>query len=114
MTFFRLSVASVSLWFKIVFSEFQTVVQTDAHEAQFHSTLSCLCFIRVYPRNPRCFSLIFSKLTIDRDMSHSSSDQRLPLPLVAVGPRFPGWGSWEWVGADLEADLAHWYRTRVF
>src|SRR5258708_17346290 len=34
--------------------------------------------------------------------------------VVAVGPRFPGWGSWEWIGADLQRDLSQWYSTCVF
>lgn len=37
-----------------------------------------------------------------------------PPPVVAVGPQFPGWGSWEWIGADLERDLSQWYATSVF
>src|SRR5712692_2509576 len=27
-------------------------------------------------------------------------------PLVAFGPQMPGWGSWEWAGADVAAELA--------
>jgi hypothetical protein len=35
-------------------------------------------------------------------------------PVVAIGPRFPGWGSWEWVGADLASDLSRWFGTSIF
>jgi len=45
-------------------------------------------------------------------VSHSSSQQWLPF--IAVGPQLPGWGSWEWLGADLASDLSPWYRTESF
>jgi hypothetical protein len=35
-------------------------------------------------------------------------------PTVAIGPEMPGWGSWEWVGADLAAELSEYYRTTTF
>src|SRR5262245_27316687 len=35
-------------------------------------------------------------------------------PVVAFGPVMPGWGSWDWVGADLLAELARYYRTVPF
>jgi hypothetical protein len=35
-------------------------------------------------------------------------------PTVAIGPVMPGWGSWEWVGADLVQELAKYYRIRTF
>jgi hypothetical protein len=34
--------------------------------------------------------------------------------IVAIGPVMPGWGSWDWVGADLLAELATYYRTVPF
>jgi len=36
------------------------------------------------------------------------------LPRLAVGPAVPGWGSWDWVGAALVADLASEYRVETF
>jgi len=33
---------------------------------------------------------------------------------VAFGPERPGWGSWDWVGADLRDALGHAYETRTF
>lgn len=35
-------------------------------------------------------------------------------PLVAFGPEAPGWGSWQWVGADLLPPLAGAFRTACF
>jgi hypothetical protein len=35
-------------------------------------------------------------------------------PVVAFGPVMPGWGSWDWVGADLMAELRRYYRTVPF
>src|SRR5205814_2006677 len=36
------------------------------------------------------------------------------IPSVAFGPEMPGWGSWDWVGADLAEELAHCYRTTSY
>jgi hypothetical protein len=33
---------------------------------------------------------------------------------IAIGPRMPGWGSWEWLGADLAAALRGRLDVRVF
>jgi hypothetical protein len=35
-------------------------------------------------------------------------------PVVAFGPRMPGWGSWEWVGADIQHQLATHFQTVCF
>lgn len=35
-------------------------------------------------------------------------------PHLAVGPETPGWGSWEWVGADLVPELGQGFETGVF
>lgn len=35
-------------------------------------------------------------------------------PSVAFGPKAPGWGSWDWVGADLAAALGKDFRTSTF
>lgn len=35
-------------------------------------------------------------------------------PVVAFGPRMPGWGSWDWLGQDLAEALAPWFETKVF
>jgi hypothetical protein len=35
-------------------------------------------------------------------------------PTIAFGPETPGWGSWEWVGADLIGALAGPFCTRSF
>jgi hypothetical protein len=35
-------------------------------------------------------------------------------PVVAFGPAMPGWGSWDWVGSDIRAELAGTYRTCSF
>jgi hypothetical protein len=35
-------------------------------------------------------------------------------PIVAFGPETPGWGSWDWVGADLEGELANSFSTSRF
>src|SRR6516165_6592764 len=34
--------------------------------------------------------------------------------VVAFGPEMRGWGSWEWIGADVQAELAKYYPTRSF
>jgi hypothetical protein len=34
--------------------------------------------------------------------------------VLAFGPEMPGWGSWEWVGLDLQHELRHCYRTASF
>lgn len=33
---------------------------------------------------------------------------------VAFGPVMPGWGSWDWVGADLCEELGHYFVTTTF
>ena len=33
---------------------------------------------------------------------------------VAFGPALSGWGSWEWVGADLEGLLKRYLDTKIF
>jgi hypothetical protein len=30
---------------------------------------------------------------------------------LAIGPEMPGWGSWEWVGADVARELAKYFRV---
>ena len=35
-------------------------------------------------------------------------------PLVAFGPEMLGWGSWDWVGADLWQEVGRHYRTATF
>ena len=35
-------------------------------------------------------------------------------PRVCFGPEMPNWGSWHWIGADLCAHLASWFRTSTF
>src|SRR5262245_40876669 len=35
-------------------------------------------------------------------------------PVVAFGPEMPGWGSWDWVGADLRDESATFYETLTF
>lgn len=35
-------------------------------------------------------------------------------PVLAFGPEMPGWGSWDWVGADMERQLAQRYETRRY
>src|SRR5262249_50895009 len=35
-------------------------------------------------------------------------------PVVAFGPVMPGWGSWEWVGADVCREVSKHFRTAVF
>jgi hypothetical protein len=35
-------------------------------------------------------------------------------PVIAFGPRMPGWGSWDWVGSDLQTHLASTFRTISF
>lgn len=42
-------------------------------------------------------------------MSHQRN-----LPVVAFGPAMPGWGSWEWVGADLVRELSPSFETVSF
>lgn len=37
-----------------------------------------------------------------------------PRPRVAIGPEMPGWGSWEWLGADLSRELARWFAVSIF
>ena len=38
----------------------------------------------------------------------------LQRPVIAFGPEMLGWGSWEWVGADLRDELARCCRTVTF
>jgi hypothetical protein len=33
---------------------------------------------------------------------------------IAFGPEMPGWGSWEWVGADIAATLKSHYQTVIY
>src|SRR5262245_44139397 len=33
---------------------------------------------------------------------------------VAFGPVMPGWGSWDWVGADICRELSKYFHTTVF
>jgi hypothetical protein len=40
--------------------------------------------------------------------------ERHGAPSVAIGPVMPGWGSWEWVGADLLGESAAWCRADRF
>ena len=35
-------------------------------------------------------------------------------PTVAFGPEMPGWGSWDWVGADIAQELSKSFRTAMF
>jgi hypothetical protein len=35
-------------------------------------------------------------------------------PVIAFGPEMPGWGSWEWVGADLQQELSKYFQTVSF
>jgi hypothetical protein len=36
------------------------------------------------------------------------------LATIAIGPVMPGWGSWDWVGADLVSELANDYRILTY
>jgi hypothetical protein len=36
------------------------------------------------------------------------------VPIIAFGPKLPGWGSWDWIGADLCHFLDRTYRTIAF
>lgn len=33
---------------------------------------------------------------------------------VSFGPAMPGWGSWEWLGADTSAELGRYFQTSTF
>jgi hypothetical protein len=35
-------------------------------------------------------------------------------PVVTFGPVMPGWGSWDWVGADMLVELARYFHTVPF
>jgi hypothetical protein len=35
-------------------------------------------------------------------------------PLIAFGPAMPGWGSWEWIGTDLQRTVSGTYRTATY
>jgi hypothetical protein len=35
-------------------------------------------------------------------------------PLIAFGPEMPGWGSWDWVGLDIQEELRAYYDTISF
>jgi hypothetical protein len=37
-----------------------------------------------------------------------------PTTTIAIDPRIPGWGSWEWLGANLAAALRGWFEVREF
>ena len=41
-------------------------------------------------------------------------EQTQSRPLVVFGPEMPGWGSWDWVGADLLREISRYYRTQQF
>jgi hypothetical protein len=47
------------------------------------------------------------------DDAPRAAERRTP-PTIAFGPEAPGWGSWEWVGADLVDALDGPFRTRSF
>jgi hypothetical protein len=34
-------------------------------------------------------------------------------PVVTFGPEMPGWGSWDWVGADVMAEMGKFFRTDI-
>jgi len=36
------------------------------------------------------------------------------MPTIAFGPEMPDWGSWQWIGADLQQELSKYYRTTSF
>ena len=38
----------------------------------------------------------------------------LARPIVAFGPRMPGFGSWDWVGADIAESLSNRWDVRIF
>src|SRR5436309_3401498 len=40
-------------------------------------------------------------------MPHGLRSSHGPVAAIAFGPEMPGWGSWEWVGADLAAALGN-------
>src|SRR6516225_7348523 len=35
-------------------------------------------------------------------------------PVVAFGPEVPGWGSWDWCGRDIQAELSKYFSTVSF
>src|SRR5262245_54317816 len=37
-----------------------------------------------------------------------------PATIIAIGPRMPGWGSWDWVGADLAGPLGSSFDTVAY
>lgn len=43
-----------------------------------------------------------------------SAGEVLTSAAVYFGPEMPGWGSWEWVGADLQRELGKYFRTECF
>jgi len=43
------------------------------------------------------------------EVSPMSSELR-----VAIGPVMPGWGCWEWVGADMADELSRYCQTETF
>lgn len=36
------------------------------------------------------------------------------MPVIALGPVMPRWGSWEWIGADMACELSKYFTTKVF
>ena len=43
-----------------------------------------------------------------------TSSARQHVPTAAFGPEAPGWGSWNWIGADLARALARVFATQTF
>lgn len=46
-------------------------------------------------------------------LEHHARPEHRP-PSVAFGPMLEGWGSWQWVGGDLQEELAQHFDTRSF
>ncbi|MBI3862383.1 MAG: hypothetical protein HY290_10860 [Planctomycetia bacterium] len=47
-------------------------------------------------------------------MAANNLHSDLVQPRIALGPVMPGWGSWEWLGADLQEELVSWFSTVLF
>ncbi len=38
----------------------------------------------------------------------------LTRPVIAIGPKYPGIGSWEWVGEGMAEELSNYFEIKVF
>jgi hypothetical protein len=59
-------------------------------------------------------SQVCSFISLAEPVRDRLQDGETKRPTVAFGPEMPGWGSWDWVGADIQKELSRHYQTVSF